>query len=66
MRTRQINFRCTDEQAELFEAAARDAGVSLTQWFILLGLHAAGHDTVLCDQLERVQRLIRKKAAPRR
>lgn len=65
-RNRQINFRCPEEIAELFEGSAKSAGVSLTTWLILLGLEASGHGE-LRRQFERLeQHPVRKKKAAKR
>jgi uncharacterized protein (DUF1778 family) len=53
MTSRQINFRCPDEVADVLEAAAARANQSLTGWLIAVGLTAAGK-TELLTQLERV------------
>lgn len=61
MKSRQVNFRCPEEYAKLFEAAAKRAGgMSLTQWLIQVGLHAAGH-TELLEQLQRAAKPKKKR-----
>lgn len=52
-RSRQINFRCPEDVAKIFEAASAKTELSLTQWLISVGLTATGH-TELLDQLARV------------
>lgn len=64
-RSRQINFRCPDDVAQLFERTARAAGLSLSTWLIVVGLEAAGHGE-LRPQLERVAKApLKRKAAKR-
>jgi predicted HicB family RNase H-like nuclease len=62
-RSRQINFRCPEDVARVFEQAAAKSKVSLAQWLISTGLTAAGH-TELLEQLQRVAP--KKKRATRR
>lgn len=53
-KTRQRNFRVSEEVSQIFETAARAAHMSLSTWLTAVGLQAAGH-TELADQLRRVQ-----------
>lgn len=66
-RTRQVNFRCPEHLYELFEHAARAANVSMTTWFLVIGVEATGHSE-LRKHLERVARAPKptKKGAGRR
>jgi hypothetical protein len=65
-RSRQINFRCPDDVAQLFERTAKAAGLSLSTWLIVVGLEAAGHGE-LRPQLERVAKApLKRKAAAKR
>lgn len=64
-RSRQINFRCPEDVADLFDGAAKDARLSLTTWLIVVGLEAAGHGE-LRRQFERLSKAPRRRPAKKR
>lgn len=61
-RTEHIGLRATVEEKALLENAAEDAGLPLSRWLILMGLHVAGHPTQFRAHLNRADALCRGAA----